>query len=106
MTVYVDDMYTVPMGEFRRMKMSHMAADTDDELHGMAQRIGLRIEWYQGDHYDVSISARKKAVKFGAVQISMRQLAAYSMMKHRGIILPPSHAAIFRYGRDYPLGDD
>lgn len=104
MTVYVDDMYTVPMGEFRRMKMSHMMADTDAELHAMADRIGLKREWYQGDHYDIAINTRKKAVKAGAVQISMAQMAAYSALRRRyNVIVPPWIAAIFRYGKDKPL---
>jgi hypothetical protein len=36
MTIYVDDMKAA----FGRMKMCHMIADTDDELHAMADRIG------------------------------------------------------------------
>mgnify|MGYP000296442435 CR=1 FL=1 len=104
MTVYVDDMYTVPMGEFRRMKMSHMMADTDAELHAMADAIGIERRWYQRDHYDISITKRKFAIRNGAVEISMRQMAAYSALRRRfGVTVPPSHAAIFRYGKDYPL---
>lgn len=41
MTVYVDDMYLYEMGKFGRMKMSHMIADTDEELHSMAKLIGV-----------------------------------------------------------------
>ena len=32
MAVYVDDMYKYPLGQFGRMKMSHMVADTTEEL--------------------------------------------------------------------------
>lgn len=74
MTVYVDDMYTVPMGQFRRMKMSHMIADTEAELHKMAAAIGVARKWYQGDHYDVCMSVRAKAVKLGAKEVEMREL--------------------------------
>ncbi len=81
MTVYVDDMFKYPMGEFRRMKMSHMMADTDDELHAMAERIGLRREWFQGDHYDVSISVRAKAIAAGAVEITLREMAQFAKVK-------------------------
>ena len=41
MPVYVDDMYKHPMGQFRRMKMSHMIANTEAELHAMADAIGI-----------------------------------------------------------------
>jgi hypothetical protein len=75
MTVYVDDMHTVPMGRFGRMKMSHMIADTEPELHEMAHAIGIARRWYQGDHYDVCKSKREAAIALGARPISMRELA-------------------------------
>lgn len=81
MTVFVDDMFRYPMGEFRRMKMSHMLADTDEELHAMADRIGLARRWFQGDHYDVSMSLRAQAIRAGAVPITLREMAAYAKMK-------------------------
>lgn len=81
MTVYVDDMHAAPMGRFRRMKMSHMIADSESELHAMAARIGVARKWYQGDHYDIALSKRALAVQFGAVEISMRQLACMCALR-------------------------
>lgn len=75
MTVYVDDMYLYPMGRFGRMKMSHMIADTESELHAMADVIGVARKWYQGNHYDVALSTRAKAVAAGAREITLKQLA-------------------------------
>lgn len=75
MTVYVDDMYRYPMGQFGYMKMSHMIATTDAELHRMAQSIGVARRHYQDDHYDICLSYREKAVQKGAVEVTMRQLA-------------------------------
>lgn len=72
MTVYVDDMYA----PFGRMKMCHMVAHTEEELHQMARLIGLARRWYQKDHYDVSMSLRAKAVSFGAKEITQKQLGA------------------------------
>ena len=65
MMVYVDD-YRAPFG---RMRMSHMTADTVDELHAMATKLGLKREWFQEKstpHYDVSDSMRRKAIAMGA----------------------------------------
>lgn len=77
MTVYVDDMHRLPIGEYRAgkytMKMSHMIADTEEELHVMAAKIGVSRRWYQGDHYDVSLGKRSLAVQAGAVEITYRQ---------------------------------
>lgn len=70
MTVYVDDA-EIP---FKGMKMNHMIADTEEELHEMAEEIGLKREWYQGDHYDVSLSKKELALDKGAVEISWKEL--------------------------------
>ncbi len=76
MAVYIDDMYRHRIGEFRDMRMSHMIADSDDELHAMAARIGMKREWYQGDHYDVPLTRRDQAIAFGAIPITYRQCGA------------------------------
>ena len=76
MAVYVDDVF-IPYG---RMKMCHMVADTEEELHEMADKIGMRREWFQNGshpHYDVSKSRRKMAVENGAVEITIRELVAH-----------------------------
>lgn len=109
MTVFVDDMYLYPMGQFRRMKMSHMIAYSDDELHDMAARIGLRREWFQSDHYDVSMTCRARAIKLGAVPIALRTLAAMSSLMRMGWATPdPATAEILRYQCHLPrsLGKD
>lgn len=78
MTVYVDDM----KAPFGRMIMCHMMADTLDELHAMADRIGMRRAWFQdkpsGAHYDLSLRVRARAVKAGAVEITYREMGAYA----------------------------
>jgi hypothetical protein len=56
------------------MKMSHMIADTEEELHEMADKIGVARKWHQGNHYDICLSMREKAVENGAVEISMKEL--------------------------------
>lgn len=83
MTVFVDDMYKSPMGRFRRMKMSHMMADTEQELHDMADKIGVARRWYQGDHYDICMSMRAKAVKLGAKGITWKEMSMYALDKRR-----------------------
>lgn len=85
MSVYVDDMYMFPMGRHRGMKMSHMIADEEAELHAMAERIGVARRWYQGDHYDVSMGCRRQAVGFGAIEIEMRQLATMARNRRHGL---------------------
>lgn len=86
MSVYVDDMYKYPMGRFGRMKMSHLMADTDDELHEMAKKIGIARKWCQHDglgqgytHYDIPKSKRLLAIQLGAISITLREMSAKAM---------------------------
>lgn len=81
MTVYVDDMHKTDLGRLGRMKMCHMIADTDEELHAMADRIGVARKWLQKPgterrHYDIATSKRALAVKAGAIEITLRQASA------------------------------
>ncbi|WP_126223480.1 DUF4031 domain-containing protein [Burkholderia ambifaria] len=80
MTVYVDDMYLYPMGRLGRLKMSHMIASDEDELHAMAERIGVARKHWQpptrssGSHYDICMSMRGLAINAGAIPVTIRQL--------------------------------
>lgn len=96
MAVYVDDMYRYKMGRYRGMKMSHMIADTETELHAMAKKLGVR-KWFQdggsGDHYDICLSKRSEAVKMGAIEVTLRQLSAMNMMRRLSGKLPTPEEA-------------
>lgn len=75
--VYVDDMKAA----YGRMIMCHMIADSDEELHAMAARIGVARKWHQApprhdSHYDISLGCRAKAVAAGAIEITWRQCGA------------------------------
>ncbi len=53
----------------------HMAADTLDELHAFARRIGLRRTWFQDGkypHYDLTARRREAAIAAGAVELDAR----------------------------------
>lgn len=78
MSVYVDDM----RAPFGRLIMCHMVADTEAELHAMADRIGVDRKWYQYPkksrypHYDIALSKRALAVEAGAKEIRWRDAPA------------------------------
>jgi hypothetical protein len=78
MPAYVDNM----RASFGRMVMCHLVADTLDELHAMADRIGVARRWYQGPlktrwpHYDIALSKRALAVQAGALEIEWRDAPA------------------------------
>ena len=70
MTVYVDDAVTL----WRGWRWAHLMADTLDELHAMAERLGVPRRAFQdkrsGAHYDLTEELREQAVRLGAVAIS------------------------------------
>src|SRR5437763_17045483 len=89
MTVYVDDAHiraTVRNGPARHTTAwCHLFADTQDELHAFAARLGLRRSYFQpgparGDgspspywHYDLTASKRQQALRLGAHAVTWRQ---------------------------------
>lgn len=95
MPVYVDDMYRHPIGQFGRMKMSHLVADTREELFACVDAIGVRRKWIQkfqtsGEHFDIAMSKRLAAVTWGAIPITYRQCALMcSRRQHEGVLGKP-----------------
>jgi hypothetical protein len=78
--VYVDDARIRSRGN----EWSHLVADSPEELHAAAARLGLRREWAQDKgrtlHYDLPEELRLRAIELGvAVAISWRELARRRM---------------------------
>jgi hypothetical protein len=71
MTVYVDNA-RIPYG---RMIMCHMVADSEAELHLMAQCIGVQRRWYHRGHYNICLKMRAEALACGAKEASRRAVA-------------------------------
>ena len=67
MSVYVDQIKIHPSGQW-----CHMWTDGNiDELHQMAERIGLKRRWFQSvkdhPHYDLRPTKRMLAIELGAI---------------------------------------
>ncbi len=85
MTIYVDDERIYPdhmvKGTARRWgkTWSHMWTDGDEEeLHLMAEKLGLKRSYYQDQHpelchYDIIPAKRKRAILLGAQQTSVAE---------------------------------
>lgn len=88
MSVYVD-----PNLEWPKTKkwpygsVSHMYADTEEELHKLAKKIGFKREWCSDHthadspllHYDLSPKMREKAIQMGAVEVGHEHSRPYSL---------------------------
>ena len=76
MPVYVDDA-RIP---WRGRRWSHLVGDTAEELHAVAEQLGLRREWAQDKgrtlHYDLPEEWREKAIGSRLAEpITWRELA-------------------------------
>jgi hypothetical protein len=107
-TVYVDDVgiqatvHDRPSGRRYTSRWSHLFSDTsDEELHALARRIGLRREWFQDDHdhglqthrhYDVTERKRAAAIRAGAIPITWREAGQMSMAERRSKSKNPENA--------------
>jgi hypothetical protein len=81
MSVYVDHILScVPNKNWRWNHSAHLFADTVDELHAFAARIGLKRIWFQdGDyfpHYDLTVNKHTEAVAKGAILLSREKAIA------------------------------
>lgn len=84
MAVYVDP----PQWPLGNMVMCHLYADTTEELHAMAERIGVRRRWFQDregfPHYDICKTKRARAVQLGAVEVDRRFTARFARGNRKG----------------------
>lgn len=89
MSVYVDD----GKAPYKGMMMSHLCADTTEELLAMADRIRIARNWIQHpgtyrEHFDVCQNKRWLAVSYGAEEVSGRELVRRNWAKIGGPSLP------------------
>lgn len=78
MSVYVDAVRTWPT-QLRCFKggSCHLFADSAEELHDFARRLGLCRGWFQehdvAPHYDLTPARRLRAVELGATETTTRE---------------------------------
>jgi hypothetical protein len=77
--VYVDEIMRWPT-RIRCFKNGscHLTADTLQELHDFAKRLGMRREWFQPrswPHYDLTPRRREEALRLGAVFVPAKKQA-------------------------------
>jgi hypothetical protein len=101
MAVYVDDMYKNPIGQFGRLKMSHLIADTPEELLEMVDKIGVQRKWIQHpgtkeEHFDIAMVKRELAIKYGAIPMGMYELCKMWLARkgNNDNLIPPDNTTI------------
>lgn len=88
MAVYVDEL----VFEWRGRMWCHLLADSDEELHRFAGRLGLPSSSFHRrrgrpwrDHYDLAEDARLHAVRLGALEISFHDAGVHLARRRRGM---------------------
>ena len=79
MSVYVDEVMRWPT-KIRCFKAGscHLTADSVEELHAFAERLGMRRGWFQGGrvpHYDLTPQRREAALRLGAEFVPAKEQA-------------------------------
>lgn len=73
--------------KYGNMKMSHMIADTLDELHEMADKLLIDRKHFQDKrgkpHYDICKKNKQKAILFGAILISDKEIVKILINNYR-----------------------
>lgn len=86
MSAYVDELKTYPNVKVSRYadrysgggkRWCHLTADTSEELHAFAARLGLKRAYCQHEdrpteHYDLTPAKRAQAVRLGAQDVTGR----------------------------------
>lgn len=87
MTVYVDEL-TLWSSKIRCFAKGscHLTADTLDELHDFARKIGMKRVWFQDvrvPHYDLTPGRREAALAAGAVFVPAKEQARVRIDQRR-----------------------
>jgi hypothetical protein len=86
MAILVD----TPIWPFRDRLWCHLVSDTSyDELHAVAEQLGIPRRGFQGDHYDLPAEMRDAAIALGAQPVTGRELI--TRLRDSGLRRPHRH---------------
>lgn len=86
MAILVD----TPIWPYRDRLWCHLVSDTSyDELHAVAEQLGIPRHGFQGDHYDLPAEMRDAAIALGAEPVTGRELI--TRLRESGLRRPHRH---------------
>ena len=99
MACYVDAVRSYPTAGLRFTEFCHLLADTREELHAMADQLGIPRRFFQEHpwrwHHDLPEHLRAEAVALGAREVGMHEV---------GALLRRRKAEVGATGRSRPIG--
>ncbi|HJQ43486.1 MAG TPA: DUF4031 domain-containing protein [Jatrophihabitantaceae bacterium] len=89
MACYVDSVRSYPGAGLRFTEFCHLLADTRDELHAMADALGIPRRFFQEHpwrwHHDLPAQLRPLAVELGAREVTMHDVGALLRRRRRAL---------------------
>ena len=80
MACYVDAVRHYPDAGLRHTRFCHLLADTREELHAMADTLGMPRRYFQDHpwrwHHDLPEPLRAQAIELGAQELTMHEVGA------------------------------
>jgi hypothetical protein len=80
MACYVDTVRDYPLAGLRHDRFCHLLADTREELHEMAEALGVPHRFFQDHpwrwHHDLPEPLREKALELGARELTLHEVGA------------------------------
>jgi Protein of unknown function (DUF4031) len=78
MTCYVDAVREYPDAGLRHTRFCHLLADTREELHELADALGIPRRYFQDHpwrwHHDLPEPLRDQAIALGARELTLREV--------------------------------
>ena len=97
MACYVDTVRSYPNAGLRFTEFCHLLADTRDELHDMADALGIPRRFFQEHpwrwHHDLPEHLRPRAIELGAVEIDIHEVGALLRRRKREYLLSAASGA-------------
>ena len=91
MACYVDTVRSYPNAGLRFTEFCHLLADTRDELHDMADALGIPRRFFQEHpwrwHHDLPEHLRPRAIDLGAVEMDIHEVGALLRRRKREYLL-------------------
>lgn len=92
MACYVDSVRSYPHAGLRHTEFCHLLADTREELHAMADLLGIPARYFQDHpwrwHHDLPAPLRPRAVALGAIEVTLHEVGALLRARKAALAVP------------------
>jgi len=93
MACYVDTVRAYPGAGLRYTEFCHLLADTRDELHTLADQLGIPRRFFQDHpwrwHHDLPAPLRERAIALGAREVTLHEVGALLRRRRAALAADP-----------------